>query len=192
MMYAAGLTVREISEYCHAKRGSVQRHLQLREQYRPGLKAEHEQALADRAQDWATPAWRERFVEVQAFTTTHGRLPDLDVEASLYQWLANQRRSHGQGTLSPEHTALLATLGDWTVTRRQQTADEHWRERLSQLISFMTETGRTPRYKRHASEQERVLGVWLHAQTQACSQGNILPQRHAALDAAWPDWRSRE
>ena len=54
MMYAAGLTVREIADRCRQKRNTVHLHLHVREQYQPGLRATHEAALAARDSDSPT------------------------------------------------------------------------------------------------------------------------------------------
>jgi IS30 family transposase len=52
IMYAAGLTVREISNRVGWARSTVHRHLQVREGHIPGLRATHEAALATRPSGW--------------------------------------------------------------------------------------------------------------------------------------------
>lgn len=58
MMYTAGLTVREIAIRTNHHDNMVRLHLAKREQYRPGLRAKHEEALAARGDDIASPPRR--------------------------------------------------------------------------------------------------------------------------------------
>lgn len=51
MMYAAGLTVREIADHCHCNVATIHLHLQVREKYTPGLHTTHAAALARRDPD---------------------------------------------------------------------------------------------------------------------------------------------
>lgn len=48
MMYAAGLTVREIADRCHQNVATIHAHFQSRERYEPGTRAKHEAALEAR------------------------------------------------------------------------------------------------------------------------------------------------
>lgn len=52
IMYAAGLAVREITERGGWARSAVQRHLQVREIYIPGLRGSHEAAWEKRPPGW--------------------------------------------------------------------------------------------------------------------------------------------
>lgn len=52
IMYAAGLTVREIADRVGWARSTVQRHLQVRESHIPGLRATHTVARAKRPPGW--------------------------------------------------------------------------------------------------------------------------------------------
>ncbi|WP_413456495.1 hypothetical protein ACLQ8T_16455 (plasmid) [Glutamicibacter sp. FR1] len=87
MMYAAGLTVREISTWCHQIYSTVHLHLQVREKYSPGLRAQHEAALAQRSPNFATTKWRNWLEAAITFYRAHGRLPAASedpTEQSLY------------------------------------------------------------------------------------------------------------
>lgn len=48
MMYAAGLTVREIADRCHQNCSTIHLHFRVREKYEPGFHARHEAALKAR------------------------------------------------------------------------------------------------------------------------------------------------
>ena len=194
-MYAAGLTVREIADLAHHPRATVHRHLQVREQYSPGVRARHEAALAERGPNRPTTTWRRRLTECQAFLTEHGRLParkGAEAERSLHSWLVIQRHDFHAGTLPAAKVTLLASLGDWCGPTREQVEKEHWEERLGQLITFVREQQRMPRWGRHSTGDEHTLGVWLHIQHQARMRGQLLPQRLATLDTAVPGWRSKQ
>lgn len=54
MMYAAGLTAREIADRCHQNVATIHAHFQSRERYEPGTRATHEAALAARGADRPT------------------------------------------------------------------------------------------------------------------------------------------
>jgi len=99
MMYAAGLTVREIAMRCHQHDNSIRLHLKVREQYWPGLKARHETALAGRGTDIPTTLWRRRHANVKQFVAENGRLPLVGIrnERNVAAWIASQRIAHDEG-----------------------------------------------------------------------------------------------
>ena len=194
MMYAAGMTVREIADRCNQKRNTVHLHLQVREQYQPGLRATHDAAFAARDPDSPTTSWRRRLKEAQDFLTAHGRLPHHDgdpVEQSLYTWISTQRRAKNRGTLSTPKIVLLGSLPGWDTSSRQFELDEQWLTRLSQLKDYIAATGHRPRYKNFETEHEHTLGVWLHVQHQKRAEKTLQPWRLEALNSAHPGWHSR-
>lgn len=194
MMYAAGLTVREIADRCHANVATIHLHLRVREKHVPGLHATHAEALADRDPDRPSTRWRQRLTEVLAFQGTHQRLPSStaeEVEFSLAQWVALQRNAYHKGGMSAAKIVLLDQLEGWTVDVPQQRRDEHWKGMLNAVSAYVASTGQLPRYKTYATEHEHRLGVWLHLQHQARTENTLLSWRLAALNEAAPGWRSR-
>lgn len=193
LMYEAGLTVREISGRCDQKRNTIHLHLQVREQYQPGLRARHEAAFAARDPDSPTTAWRRRMKETENFLATHGRLPQYDgdpIEKSLHTWLSEQRRTHHRGTLSTPKRVLLDSLPGWDASSRQLELDQQWLTRLTQFKDYIAATGQLPRYKNYETEHEHTLGVWLHVQHQKRAEKTLRPSRLEELNATYPDWRS--
>ncbi|WP_343320519.1 helicase associated domain-containing protein (plasmid) [Arthrobacter sp. TMP15] len=193
MMYAAGLTVREISDRCQKKRNTVHLHLQTREKHQPGLRAQHETALDLRGSDRPTTGWRRKLKETQEFLTTHGRLPHYDgdqTEKSLHTWVSEQRRAHHRGELSAPKIVLLGSLPNWDVPTRQAELDQHWQSRFNQLKEHISATGQLPRYRAYATEEEHTLGVWLHVQHQKRTENTLEKSRLNTLDTAIPHWRS--
>ncbi|ALE91805.1 hypothetical protein AOC05_04860 [Arthrobacter alpinus] len=194
-MYAAGLTVGEIAEHCHTHDNTVRQHLAVRERHVPGVRAEHDVAIQERAPGWPTTSWRRRLAEAQAFTDTHGRLPGSrgDVsERSLYKWLSAQRKEFRDGALTPAKIVRLDTIGEWRTPAHQGVLDARWNTRLAQLIDYVAQNENMPRWRHHTTGREHTLGVWLHIQHQARLKKTLLPHREADLDAAVPGWRSRE
>lgn len=192
-MYAAGMTVQEIADFTGRARSTVHRHLQVRETYSTDLRVVHEAALAARDPGWPNTNWRHNYKSVQDFHAQHGRLPQTggrSSDAKLAQWIGRQRSLHRVGKLPALKVILMDVLPGWHVSPKQLTADAHWFERLDLLQAFVAERGRLPRYKRHTTERERVLGVWLHAQHQARAEGRLLSWREVELDTALPGWHS--
>lgn len=195
LMYAAGLTVAEIAEHCHAPLSTVQRHLQTWEEREPGQRAIHDEALAMRQPRKAAKRWLQQVQAVQDFIASTGRQPQPQSrghEQTLYRWLTQQRKAHREGTLTPSQVQALDWLGNWQTPPRQQTLDEQWRSRVRELATFVERTGELPHYRRYTTEREHTLGVWLHIQTQRRSRGHLLPWREQELNETVPDWRSRE
>lgn len=195
LMYAAGLTVREIAEHCHAPRSTVQRHFQVWEEREPGQRAAHEAALAVRLKHDAARLWLQQLQVAQDFIDTTRRHPLSDSrrhEQAIYQWLSQQRKAHLEGRLTASQMQALDWLGDWKTPPRQQVLDEQWKSRVRELVAFVDRTGECPRYRKFATEREHTLGVWLHIQTQRRARKQLLPWRERDLDDAVPGWHSRE
>ncbi|MGP5689972.1 hypothetical protein [Glutamicibacter ardleyensis] len=194
MMYAAGLTVREISDLSHWQCTTIHAHFQSRERYAPGTRAAHEAALDARGVDRPTVSWRKLLAEVLEFQEALGRLPHHkgdDTERRLHRWILNQGRAYRNGEMSAPKIILLDGLAGWSIDARQRELDQAWRAKLTSLIEFTATYKRTPRYQNHSTEAERVLGVWLHAQHQKRAEGTMLPWRLEMMDDAFLHWQSR-
>ncbi|PRB76643.1 hypothetical protein CQ012_06425 [Arthrobacter sp. MYb214] len=195
MMYAAGLTVREIADLCHANVATVHLHFRVREKYTPGVHEIHAVALGKRDPDRPSTRWRQRLSEVLTFQEAHHRLPDSRAEEEeerfLARWLATQRNAYRKGRLSAAKVILLDGVKRWQVNLSQRRRDEHWRTMLEAVRIFVVSTGHMPRYRTYETEEERALGVWLHNQHQGRIENTLQPWRLAALNNAVPEWRSR-
>lgn len=191
-MYMSGMTVREIADYTGQPRSTVHRHLQVRESLVEDLRAVHDAAREALGPDWPSTRWQHSYKATQDFYATHGRLPaDSEVaEHDMAQWIGTQRTLHRSGHLPDVKITLMDMLPGWDAAAPRTTLDDNWRARLSQLQAFVTETGHLPHYRKHVSEHEHVLGVWLHTQHQRRAEGRLLPWRLEALDAAVPGWHS--
>ncbi|WP_425864747.1 Helicase associated domain protein [Arthrobacter sp. TWP1-1] len=192
-MYTSGMTVQEIADFTGRARSTVHRHLQVREDAGARLRAVHEAARLARGPDWPTTRWQHCYKAAQEFYKLNGRLPiddDVAAEHKLVAWLDSQRATHRSGALSAIKVTLMDMIPGWEGTAPQTILDDRWRQRLEELVAFVAETGRMPRYKRHSSEHEHALGVWIHTQHQRRAECRLLDWRLAALDAAVPGWHS--
>lgn len=194
MMYAAGLTVREIADICHQNVATVHLHLRVREKYAPGLRANHEATLKERGPDRPSTQWRKSLKEVIGFQTTHGRLPRRDgdeFEQRLCRWLSLQRRAYESGGMSKAKFVLLNSLSGWSINDHQRELDDQWKAKLSELLDFVSKFEAMPRYKHFSTEHEHSLGVWLHYQHQRKSKKTLARWRLNALNETIPGWRSK-
>ncbi|MHA7225577.1 helicase associated domain-containing protein [Glutamicibacter soli] len=154
----------------------------------------HESALRSRGSNRPSTRWRQRVEEAVEFQTRHGRLPlnrGGATERSLHVWLTRQRRLFVQGMLPATKIELLKGLKGWQASPREQ-LDEAWLARLSAVKEFITINGQVPRYRNHLTEQERVLGVWLHVQHQRRTEGTLSSWRLNEINETLPGWRSRQ
>lgn len=192
-MYTSGMTVQEIADYTGRARSTVHRHLQIREAAGAGLRAIHDAGRLARGPDWPTTRWQHFYKAVQDFYMLNGRLPtasDGEFEQKLATWLDSQSTVHRSGALPAIKVTLMGMIQGWDGATRRTTHDDRWRQRLDELVAFVAETKRMPRYKRDSSEHEHSLRVWLHKQHQRRAECCLLDWRLAALDAAVPGWHS--
>jgi hypothetical protein len=106
--------------------------------------------------------------EIQAFVAVRDQFPSPKSpesrERTLARWLLRRRQDAAAGVLSPAYAEALAKLPGWDQSARARAEEARWRLRLSQLTAYVEAGGDWPRHKDTDSEQERVLGVWLHIQ----------------------------
>lgn len=187
-MYASGMTVQEIADFTGRARSTVHRHLQLRERSRGDLLVVH-----DAPGRLAAPTGYPRAGSTcTRKSKTNGRLTTVDgdeAERDLETWLRSQRTLHRRGALSPIRITLMDMIPDWDVTLPRTGLDDHWRDRLHDLVAFVAESGEMPRYKKYSDEREHVLGVWLHIQHQARAEGRLLSWWLEALDSNLSSWQ---
>ncbi|PQZ83729.1 helicase associated domain-containing protein [Arthrobacter sp. MYb222] len=195
LMYAAGLTAREISDLCHQNIATVHLHLRKREDYTPGFQAKHEATLAARGPNRPTAKWRKRAKEALDFYSENKRLPQRNGghdERSLFAWISEQRRQFNNGLLPKIKIAALQDLDNWKVNPWQQELDKKWERKLIFAIEFTNSQKRLPRYRGYSSDHERTLGVWLHNQNQRESLGKLELRRVQELNTKLPTWRNRK
>lgn len=193
-MFVAGLTAREIADLTNKNIATIHRHLKNREKYDSDFFDKHMVALEARGPNCITSKWRKRIQEAYDFHLRFGRLPRQTgdtIEDSLALWLARQRRLYEKNALPMAKVVLLEPLPDWNVSPQRKARETNWWNKLSLVIDFLDKEGRLPKYKTYATEEEHVLGVWLHYQHQRRTENKLEPWKLKALDGATSGWHSQ-
>jgi len=193
-MYRKGLTVGRIAAVCEALPQTVSSQIRTQRAADPNMVAEH---LANRpAEKPRAPSasWLSSLEALAKFRESSGRYPtsrDSDPgNRRLASWLSIQRRSARAGRLDAERLRLLAVLPGWDVDQRSAEEAERWKSRLEELRAFKASEGRWPQFRRPVSEDEHVLGVWLHSQRQAFGRGRLDAEALRLLNLKIPGWNA--
>ena len=194
LMYRKGLPFGLIATLCKAPRSTVHAYLRRQSQLHRELAEEHERNRPSEGIQYrgVPQSWVEHVETLKAFIDVHGRMPRNggrpDGETALASWLSAQRRKHLDGGLRPEALELLKAIPDWEVSARALEDRQRWHQRLAELRLFLDSEGRWPRYRGYRSEDERVLGVWLHGQKQKLTNRLLTEEEVRALTDAAPGW----
>lgn len=182
-MYRKGISFRRIADLCDAPVSTVHRHLQRRTSLDPGLRNDYlankpKLVRAEPSKDW----WR-GLQQLETFMKETCRTPVTTGltkgEKGLAHWLSRQRLQERRGQLTVAQKKALDETGEWRTTVRMQQDTARWHYRLGQTQEFLKDQARWPRYHGFDTEEERVLGVWLHGQRQN-------KHRHAIPGTATP------
>jgi glycine/D-amino acid oxidase-like deaminating enzyme len=129
----------------------------------------------------------------QALYKAEGRLPSTKSpsarERALATWLTRRRQDHDQGTLSPTYSDGLKQIPGWEQRTRKTNDEARWNRRLHELTAYITAGNDWPRHKRTDTEEERVLGMWLHIQRMKYRRDELDQDKEAQLDTLLPNWR---
>lgn len=142
--------------------------------------------------------WEARLAALTTFRADRGGAPiahPADVRAAdprAADWLEEQRRSYGRGTLLPDRARRLEeALGfEWRGgrgrPRRNDAADasSSWEDRLAGLRALERDGRRLG--------DDPALRAWVNAQRVAYKKGTLDPARVAALDAAGFAWSVKD
>ena len=192
-MYRAGVPASRIASLSAAAESTVRYHLQIAAREEPSLRAEHRRAVP-RPPAKMDSRSLQNLEDIIALYRAEGRLPSPRAksarERALSTWLGRRRQDADNGTLSPTVKARLGEIPGWDAPRQQKERREAlWNQRLVELIAYRAEGKDWPLHKKAGTEQERVLGVWIHGQRTTYRQGTLAPARQARLDAEVPGWR---
>jgi hypothetical protein len=190
-MYRQGIPSPMIASGAGAAESTVRYHLRLAAQEDPGLRAAHKAAVGRFGRP--TSAGVQNLNDTIAFYEAEGRLPTTGGktmrERSLGVWLHRRRQDAAAGTLSPAYREVLDAIPGWhQLSTRQADNDARWSQRLAELADYLSAGHDWPRHKDTDTEQERVLGVWLHVQRISRRQKTLSPDRDAQLDTVVPGW----
>lgn len=191
-MYRRGIPPSRIAVLDAAPATTVRYHLQVAKKLEPELEAEHAVALPKRLGPSA--AALRMMQDVVDFYGTCGRLPSAHAksprEATLGRWLYLRRREAQAGTLSPVVRDGLDVITGWDLASKRKAEDEaRWQQRLQQVKDIRDAGGEWPRHQKTPDADERVLGVWLHAQRINYNQGRLVSEKESLLNEVLPGWR---
>lgn len=191
-MYRRGILPSRIAVLCSAPVTTVRYHLQVAKKSEPGIEAEHAAALPEPVGPSAVVL--QMVQDVVAFYRAGGRLPSAHSksprEATLGRWLYLRRREAQAGTLSPTVRDGLDVIPGWDLASKRKAEDEaRWQKRLQQVKDLRDAGGEWPRHQKTPDADERVLGVWLHAQRINYNQGKLASEKESLLNEVLPGWR---
>jgi hypothetical protein len=89
----------------------------------------------------------------------------------------------------PTYSDGLKQIADWELRTRKDDDEARWNQRLQDLTAYIAAGNDWPRHKRTDTEEERVLGMWLHIQRMKYRRSELGQDRKAQLDALLPRWR---
>ena len=192
-MYRQGVPVARIAVLAGAAEATVRYHLQIAARAEPSLRGEHARTVQRPAKKLDERGLK-NVADIVALYRAEGRLPSSKSasmrERSLESWLAAKRQQSQKGTLSPAYRDELREIPGWDTPRRQkEQREELWNQRLAELLAYRAAGNDWPLHKEATSEQERLLGVWLHSQRITYRDGTLRPDREQRLDAKLPGWR---
>jgi hypothetical protein len=128
-----------------------------------------------------------------ALYRAEGRLPSSKSasarERALATWFVNRRKDHDRGTLAPIYSNGLQEIPGWEQRTRKDDDEKRWNHRLEELTAYMAAGNDWPRHKRTDTEEERLLGMWLHIQRMKYRRNELDQDKEEQLNMLLPDWR---
>lgn len=192
-MYRQGLTTTQIAATAGAASNTVRYHLAIAAAAAPSIRDDHRNAARLPKTTRITPAGLQNLHDTVALYKAEGRLPSTKApsarERALATWLANRRQDHDQGTLAPTYSDGLKQIPGWEQRTRKTNDEARWSQRLNELTAYMEAGNAWPRHKRTDTEEERVLGMWLHIQRMKYRRTELDHDKEEQLNTILPGWR---
>lgn len=191
-MYRAGMPSPKIAATKGMAESTVRYHLFIAVQADPEIRDEHKSARGKVTRQ-TSPGLR-NLQDTVAFFRAEKRLPatggNTARERALGSWLHRRRQAAADGTLSALYRDGLAVIPNWdTQPTRNETKAARWDQRLSELAGYTATGNDWPRHKNPSTEQERVLGVWLHVQRISRRHHKLALAREEQLNTVLPGWQ---
>lgn len=192
-MYRQGIPSPKIAAGAGVAASTVRYHLQIAAQADPAIRIEHKAATRPLTRN--SPAGARNMSDTIAFYEAEGRLPTTSGatarERAMGVWLHRRREEAAQGILSPSYRQGLGVIPGWEKASTRKADDEaRWHNRLAEVIHYRTDGNDWPRHKKADTEQERLLGVWLHIQRIKHRRNQLDQNKEARLNEHLPGWRS--
>jgi hypothetical protein len=193
LMYRQGLTTTKIAALAGVGKTTVRYHLAIAAAAEPSFRDDHHNAARQPRTTRITPAGLQNLHDTVALYQAEGRLPSTKSpsarERALASWLASRRQDHDRGTLSPTYSDGLQQIPGWEQRTRKTNDEARWNKRLQELTAYRAAGNDWPRHKRTDTEEERVMGIWLHIQRMKDRHDELDQNKKARLDALLPRWR---
>lgn len=150
--------------------------------------------VADGSDNSDDRQWSSVFQRLKAFVRSHGHcnVPyQFEPDQQLGNWVCHQRRAYWDGKLDSERKAALDALGfDWAFNSERENEikdsvalgdrDDLWNAMLKKLKAYQKKHGHCMVPRRSTTNPK--LGRWVEVQRRKYREGNICPERRAALD----------
>jgi hypothetical protein len=192
-MYRQGLSTRKIAALAGVGQTTVRYHLAIAAAAEPSIRADHRNATRKTPTTRITPAGLQNLHDTIALYKAEGRLPSTKSpsarERALATWLTKRRQDHDRGTLVPTYSDGLKQFSGWEQRTRKTNDEARWIKRLKELTAYMAAENGWPRHKNTDTEEERVLGIWLHIQRMKYRRDELDHDKEAKLNALLPKWR---
>ena len=192
-MYRQGLTAPQIAATVRVGKSTVRYHLAIAAKAEPSIRDEHRNASRAAPENRTTETGLRNLRDTLALYRAERRLPSTKSpsarERTLAIWLLRRRQDHAQGTLSPTYSKALQTIPDWELTRTSKD-EARWNQRLHDTTTYMAAGNDWPRHKNTDTEDERLLGTWLHSQRIKSRRTELPRAKEDQLDTLLPGWRN--
>lgn len=192
-MYRQGLTTTQIAATAGVGQSTVRYHLALAAAAQPSIRDDHRTATRPPQVTRVTAAGLQNLNDTIALYKAEGRLPSTESpserERALAVWILRRRQDNDRGILSPTYQQGLQEIPGWEQRTRKSDDEARWNQRLLELGAYMAEGNDWPRHKKTDTEEERVLGMWLHIQRMKYRRRELDQDNEAQLNAMLPAWR---
>ena len=100
--------------------------------------------------------------------------------------MTRRRQDHDQGTLSPTYSDGLQEIPGWKQHTRKDDDEARWNQRLHKLTTYMAAGNNWPRHKKTDTEEERLLGMWLHIHRMKYGRNELRQNKETQLNTLLP------
>ncbi len=192
-MYRQGLTTTQIAAAAGVGQSTVRYHLAMAAATERSIRDDHRNAARTPPVTRITGAGLQNLNDTIALYRAEDRLPSSSSpsarERALAMWLVRRRQDHDRGTLSPTYSDGLQEIPGWEQRTRKDDDEKRWNQRLNELTYYITAGNDWPRHKRTDTEEERLLGMWLHIQRMKYRRNELAQDKELQLNMLLPGWR---
>ena len=191
-MYRQGIPSPKIAAAAGVAKSTVRYHLHIAAQADRLIREAHQAAAGAPVQP--SSAGLRNMEDLIALYKTQGKLPSFKGpsprERALAVWLQRRRKEAKRDALSPTYREGLKAIPGWDQQPGRNANDEaRWHQRLAELMDYRAAGDDWPRHKKADSEQERILGIWLHTQRMKHRSRELDQDKETQLNTLLPGWR---